>query len=44
MYFVIIKVLEKYVLWAKVESAIQTDAYLAFDCFMITDILDITAT
>jgi len=44
MYFIIFKVLEKYILWAKTESAIQTDTYLAFDCFIITDILDITAT
>jgi hypothetical protein len=44
MYFIIFKVLERYVLWAKAESAIQTDIYLAFDCFIMTDILDITAT
>jgi hypothetical protein len=44
MYFKIFKVHERYVLWAKFEFAIQIDTYLAFDCFIITDILDITAT
>jgi len=39
MYFIIFKVLDRYVLWGKFESAIQTDTYLNF----VSDIFDITA-